>query len=584
MNSKLNITLSLLVCIAILISIAGPAVYSADATLSLWIASDTHYRPLGMLTPIEEETGLPGDPLYWHTNIQGELVYESEAIMNELLARFALSQSTTLLIPGDLTCSGKRGEHIALADKFAHFEARTGKNIFVINGNHDIEGVDDGNWIDLTAFKTLYANFGYNESLAQDDASACYTAELGNGYRLIAIDSCIYGEDGGQINADRLSWVEAQTALAKADGVKLIGMMHHSILAHFGIQGLVGDTVKDYRSISNQFADWGIQTVFTGHKHANDITQAVSAAGNRIVDIETTALINYPNSYRCAYFDNTAVQVETHNIDQINTAHLAPGYNAAQLELLQNNFPAFSQGYFYAAMHRWINEYVGTPRKIARLFRAEPGTPAYDALTLVTGVLGDALNLPLYDTTGTPAIDSVQEIAASVGESIEPSRYTGFSDLIAFFVSGMFCGDENTPYDSPEVRIFLQSFKAALVYALVHLPVDATGVLLEHLGLPGANIPARDNTVGVGFTTAAKLVFAKTTASSVLAVLITPLIEGITVDAFSPADLNVTLPDYGVAGSALEAGDPITDLQLFRDIARRLFLLVVEIVKVFTAV
>ena len=580
LNSKLKAILSLFVCISILISLAGPAVYSAEAPLSLWVAADTHYRPLGMLGPIEAESGLPGDPLYWHANTQGELVYESDAIMNELLARFELSGVSTLIIPGDLTCSGRLGEHRALADKFARFEARTGKSIFVINGNHDVRGLSGGDSIDLAIFKTLYADFGYNEALAQDNASGCYTAALGNGYRLIAIDSCIYGEDAGEINTARLAWVEAQTALAKADGVKLIGMMHHSILPHFGVQGLVGDTVKDYRILSCKFADWGIQIVFTGHKHANDITQAVSAAGNRIVDIETTSLISYPNSYRCVRFSNTAVQVETHNIDHINTAHLAPGYNAAQLALLQNDFPAFSQGYFYAAMRRWINEYIGTPRKIANLLKVEPGTAGYDALSLVMGVLGDALKLPIYDTTGSPAIDSVAEIAASVGESIESSSYTNFADLVGFFVSGMFCGDENTPYDSPEVRIFLQTFKAALVYALVQIPTDATRALLASLGLPGAAMPANEGS----YTAAAKLIFAKTAASKILAVILKPLIEGITVDAFSPADLNVTLAGYGLAGSALETGGPITDFQLFVDIIRRLFLMVVDLVKVFSAV
>ena len=46
-----------------------------------------------MLEPIGEQQGLPGDPLYWHTNIQGELEYESDAIINELLARFEASPS-----------------------------------------------------------------------------------------------------------------------------------------------------------------------------------------------------------------------------------------------------------------------------------------------------------------------------------------------------------------------------------------------------------------------------------------------------------------------------------------------------------
>ena len=550
----------------------------AQAPLSLLVAADCHYSPLSMLGPIGEENGLPGDPLYWYTNIQGELTYESDAIMTELLSRFEASASNFLLIAGDLSDNGLRGEHTALADKFKQFEKRTGKSIFIINGNHDVSSISDSNYINLAEFKSIYADFGYNEALASDKNSASYTAELANGYRLLAIDSCIYGEDGGQISADLLKWIKTQIAATKADGKKLVGMMHHSLLAHFKIQGIVGDTVKDYRKLSALFADSGIKVVFTGHKHANDITAAVSANGNRIYDIETTSLVNYPNSYRNITFSDSAVKVETSNIDKLNISELAPGYNQAQLDLIKTDFHAYSYGYFQAGMCRYINEYVGTPRKVAGWLKIEKDSAAYNALSLAMPVFGKALALPIYDKAGTPAIDSVEEIAKSVGEKIAPSSYTRFSDLIAFLVTRLFSGDENTPYDSPEVQLFLQTLKAGLVYAFVNIPNDAARELFKSLGLSGTGLIVND----ASYTRAAKLIFAKTASEKILSAVIKPLIEGITVDAFAPGDLNVTLEAYGVSGGATASADPITDFQVITDIIKSMFNLFVNVMKAAT--
>ena len=87
-----------------------------------------------------------------------------------------------------------------------------------------------------------------------------------------------------------LSWVEEQAAKAKADGQYLVGMMHHSALEHFKNQGVPGGgnlVVENYREISAKFADWGIKTIFTGHVHASDISEAVTDKGSKIYDIET---------------------------------------------------------------------------------------------------------------------------------------------------------------------------------------------------------------------------------------------------------------------------------------------------------
>jgi len=45
---------------------------------------------------------------------------------------------------------------------------RTGKKIFVINGNHDIRGAVSDRSIFLADFKAIYNDFGYSDALTVD--------------------------------------------------------------------------------------------------------------------------------------------------------------------------------------------------------------------------------------------------------------------------------------------------------------------------------------------------------------------------------------------------------------------------------
>jgi len=580
MKKTVKKSLCAVLCALLLLPSAGLAKASGDPPLTIYVAADTHYKPLAMLGPIGEQQGLPGDPLYWHTNIQGELDYESEAIINSLLSRFEASNSRVLLIAGDITKGGRRGEHSAVTGKLRAFEHRTGKNIFVINGNHDIDDVSGPGSIDLAEFKTMYADFGYSQALDRHDASASYTADLGGGYRLIAIDSCVYGDDLGKITPAVLSWVEEQAAKAKADGQYLVGLMHHSALEHFKNQGVPGGgnlVVENYREISAKFADWGIKTIFTGHVHASDISEAVTDKGGKIYDIETGSLITFPNAYRIVTFSEAGVEVRSEYIDAIDTADLAAGYNAAQLELLENDFPAFSRGYQNAAMNRYITEYIGTPRKVARLFDFEPGSDGYKALAALMAVLGDALNLPIYETASTEAVDSLEEIAALAGETIEPSEFKKISDIVSLIFASHYTGDENIPYDSLEIRVFLQAFKGALTYALVNIPTGTANNLIESFGLPSQGFTLNESF----YTPAAKLIYMRNAATRIIGTVIKPLLQSFTVDSFTPGDINETLEPYGVSGAAGAAPDPLTDWQVIADIVKRLLRLLLEIVNLF---
>jgi predicted phosphohydrolase len=568
MKVRMKTALCYLLCFSLLLPTVVSATAKNETPLSVFIASDIHYRPLSMLGPIGEQTGLPGDPLYWYTNKDILLTYESDAILNEMLSKFEASSSNILLIPGDLSDDGYLTEHLALAEKLKKFEEKTGKKIFVINGNHDLRGTRHADCINLEQFKSIYADFGYDEALACDSASASYTADLGDGYRLLAIDCCNYGGDTGDIKPGVLSWIEQQVAAAKHDGKKLIAMTHYSVLEHFNIEGLIGNSmiISDYKDISSKFADWGIKYVFTGHIHGNDISSAVSANGNKIYDIETSSLDSYPDTYRTVTFSDNSVKVESKNIESINIADLPVGYTPDQLALIKNDFPAYSLGYFRAGMNCLVNEASDSTESIAGMLGVQKNTGAYEALNTVVSTLGKALNLPIYDTAGTPAIDSVEEIAACAGVALEPGNFKNITQIIGDILAANYHGDENIPFNSPEMKTLFTSLKAVLVYSLVNIPVNEANLLFEQLGLPESGFKINDKI----YTQAAKLIYMRTAAGEIINIILTPVVEGFTRDAFAPGDLNVTLEPYNISGAAEWPLVPITGFQQVLDIFLRL--------------
>ncbi|MEI6580331.1 MAG: metallophosphoesterase, partial [Eubacteriales bacterium] len=390
---------SLLLLVPITISVNA----KEQTPLSVWVASDIHYKPQSALNPIEQQNPLPGDPLFHHVNGKGMLLYEADAIMNEILTRFKKSSAKYLLLTGDLSENGSLDQHLGIAKILKEFKEKTGKKIFVIPGNHDISKSNLDNHIDLTDFLSIYADFGYNEALVKHKGSASYTAELDSGYRLIAIDACIYDEDGSVMSPNLLAWIETQVLQAKQDGKKLVGMIHHSVLEHFGIQSVAGSLLclENYRGNATKFADWGIKYFFTGHEHANDITMAVSQKGNRIYDMETGGLTTYPNAYRVVDFAADAVKVQTGYIDSIDTSFLPAGFNKAQLDLIKDDFPAYSLGYFKASLRSVAYDMAYSTRSIAGSLKIKEGTKGYETLSAIMGIVGDALKLPLYDKKGT---------------------------------------------------------------------------------------------------------------------------------------------------------------------------------------
>ena len=111
----------------------------------------------------------------------------------------------------------------------------------------------------------------------------------------------------------RLDWILNQIKEAKEAGDTVIGMCHHGIVEHFKGQAdiFAPYLVEDYDTIANTLADAGMEYVFTGHFHAQDVATKTTPSGNKIMDIMTGSSVSYPSLIRYVEIDRDLDKIQT---------------------------------------------------------------------------------------------------------------------------------------------------------------------------------------------------------------------------------------------------------------------------------
>ena len=420
--------------------------------LSFAIASDLHYS-----APEEELEKTNDDPIFWHATRRCEMENETGLIIDEFLNQCAESDDVEyVLISGDLANRGRSRpeDHLVIAQKLRDFEKKSGKEVYVINGNHD---ASNDQATTLARFKEIYAEFGYDHALTTRADDCSYTADLGEKYRLIALDSnheTKSTEDG--MTADRLKWVKVQAELAKEDGRYPIVMMHHNLLDHFPIQRVLSRNfiVKFHFTTAELFADWGIKTVFTGHEHCSDATVYTSALGNKLYDFATTSLAMYPLEYRVVKYNDNEIKYETRSVDKIDYDALTAttkGYTDEQIAAMRADLRAFSKGYLKAGVQYRL-ELSLSPEKMGIDEDSAYSKPIIYAVDKLISLL----RMPLCGE------NSLQSIAKEYGIEIPDSDYKTGWDLATDLVAWHYSGGEHFDTDSVEVTTLLRAVATIL--------------------------------------------------------------------------------------------------------------------------
>lgn len=334
---------SIIMTVALIIGCIPMMASAEDSSIHLGLLSDIHYFP----------DSLKGNGCKAFTDFSDEKGKEyTEA--NSLLAnaldgikRNASEEKPNyVIIPGDLTKDGEYEGHVELAGKLEAFEEETGIPVFVINGNHDVNNSNVNTFADGKKakgrktspedFREIYKNLGYDLAIdtfipkaGNKGGMLSYTADLGESFRLIAVDGCIYSADNGSgsgehltdgnIGDDLLGWITEMAAKAKSEGRIPVVMQHHNVIPHMEIEEATffAFVVPDWQRIADTYADAGIHYVFTGHLHASDTISYVSDNGETITDILTPTLTGYPNYYRTVDMttDGSDISLDMTNYD-----------------------------------------------------------------------------------------------------------------------------------------------------------------------------------------------------------------------------------------------------------------------------
>ncbi len=315
--------------------ICGGMAVGAQASVRFAVFSDPHL--------FDPALGTEGEAFEAYLAQDRKLIRESEAITQSVVASLIKAHQSEpldfVLVSGDLTKDGERASHEKFAAYLAQLEA-AGIAVYVIPGNHDINNPHAMAFSGATAtpvatvspaeFTNVYSQFGYGEAKANDANSISYMVEPVPGLVLLGLDSCKYTNNAslgypvtsGAYSTATQTWIIEQIEAARASGKQVIAMQHHGILEHYTgqSQAFAEYVIDGWQDVSKSFAQAGLGLMFTGHYHANDITEKTWAdTGDKLFDVETGSLVTAPCPYRIVTLHgNNAAQIETRQVQEID--------------------------------------------------------------------------------------------------------------------------------------------------------------------------------------------------------------------------------------------------------------------------
>jgi 3',5'-cyclic-AMP phosphodiesterase len=183
-----------------------------------------------------------------------------------------------VLVSGDLADHADDAEYEQLRELLAPLEAP----LYVLPGNHD----------DRAALRRHFGVPGAGDEPVQ------YATDVGP-LRLVVLDSTRAGEDEGELDADRLAWLEA-TLAAAPDTPTLLALHHPPLLTGIPAFDEIGFDAADRRALGRVVeAHPQVRRIVGGHVH-----RAISA------ELAGRSVLAAPSTYVQARLDFGAEEIE----------------------------------------------------------------------------------------------------------------------------------------------------------------------------------------------------------------------------------------------------------------------------------
>lgn len=289
--------------------------------LNFYLVTDTHF-----FDPSFKRSGAA----YKKRSISDQkCVAETPAINDAGFKQIADDKETNIiLIPGDLVYRGEYQSHIGLRNRLYKLKEQ-GKKIYLITARHDYDDNDsfefDGDkMLPVKAMprdelRDFYKDFGFDGAISEHKESMSYVAQLADGIRLLALNCDGDCKDFKGLWDNQMKWALEQIEDAHRTGNYIFAMTHYPLLPFSPIMNLINDShLTDWEKRANQFADAGLDLIFTGHMHAQAVTEYVTENGNKITDVQTGCFVGCPCAYRKVTIKDSTADIKSYTINDFD--------------------------------------------------------------------------------------------------------------------------------------------------------------------------------------------------------------------------------------------------------------------------
>lgn len=288
--------------------------------LSFYLVTDTHYYDSSF-----KRTGKAYEA---RSRTDQKCVAETPAIIDAGFEQLVQDTDTNIiLIPGDLVYRGEYQSHVGFRDRLYKLQEK-GKKIYIITARHDY--CEDGEPVEFEddqlipvkgmprdELRDFYKDFGFADAISEHRESMSYVAQLGDGIRLLALNCDGDCKDFKGLWDNQLEWALEQIKKAHDEGQYIFAMTHYPLLPFSPIMHLIGDAkLTDWEQTATMLADAGLDLIFTGHMHAQAITDYTTKKGNIITDVQTGCFVGCPCAYRKVTFnsDTNKIDIKSYTI------------------------------------------------------------------------------------------------------------------------------------------------------------------------------------------------------------------------------------------------------------------------------
>ena len=289
--------------------------------LNFYLVTDTHF-----FDPSFKRSGAA----YEKRSISDQkCVAETPAIIDAGFKQIADDKETNIiLIPGDLVYRGEYQSHIGLRNRLYKLKEQ-GKKIYLITARHDYDDNDsfefDGDkMLPVKAMprdelRDFYKDFGFDGAISEHKESMSYVAQLADGIRLLALNCDGDCKEFKGLWDNQMKWALEQIEDAHRTGNYIFAMTHYPLLPFSPIMNLISDShLTDWEKRANQFADAGLDLIFTGHMHAQTVTEYVTENGNKITDVQTGCFVGCPCAYRKVTIKDSTADIKSYTINDFD--------------------------------------------------------------------------------------------------------------------------------------------------------------------------------------------------------------------------------------------------------------------------